>query len=71
MKGPNCYDVYGESEDKWSNVLVASGFEVYGVLKEKTTVSESIVENVKELVQQLKSEVVAAKVSSNKQMQVS
>lgn len=39
--------------DKWSNVLVASGFEIYGVLKEKTTVQQNVVENVKEFVSHL------------------
>eukprot|EP01114_Cavostelium_apophysatum_P024424 TRINITY_DN955_c0_g1_i10.p1 TRINITY_DN955_c0_g1~~TRINITY_DN955_c0_g1_i10.p1 ORF type:complete len:1320 (+),score=336.17 TRINITY_DN955_c0_g1_i10:1050-5009(+) len=52
--GPNCYDAFGESEDKWSNVLVASGFELYGVLKEKTAVQEHIVESMKSLILHLK-----------------
>ena len=52
--GPNCYDTSGEAEDKWSNVLVASGFEVYGILKEKTTVQENIVQDVRDLLTQVK-----------------
>lgn len=34
-------------------MLVASGFELYGVLKEKTTVQQNVVENVKEFVSHL------------------
>jgi hypothetical protein len=53
-------------------VLVASGFEVYGVLKEKTTVDENIVEGVRELMAQLKKGIRSISSSaSNKQLQVS
>lgn len=68
--GPNCYDTNGESVDKWSNVLVASGFELYGVLKEKTTVDENVVEGATELMSALKRGIEDNKTSSNKQMQV-
>lgn len=51
-------------------MLVASGFELYGILKEKTTVSENIVENVHDLVAQLRTKLSEIGLVSNKQMQV-
>lgn len=67
--GPNCYEST-EPDDKWSNVFVASGFEIYGILKEKSKIDKDTVQHINSIVEQLKECIQPEDKSTNVSIQV-